>query len=247
VLLRRQFEGLLMTTTLSHQAGDRLDFTPDLAVVGRFPATATIPALAEEVGVHSASPAFVRTHCGPLANQVLDAVPESFYAEADALGLLPNIDVRIHRLYPKDFPAYPGWHCDGEYRADYQSQPDLTHVQRHHHLVGTLSSEPGGVSLTEFVSSPVSLALTHTPDAQNTLWGQVHAAINGDPTVQTVSAQDGQLMQFDSLTLHRARPATVRGWRLFVRVSMWHKDYLGDGGRISRQEQVYQLAEGHGW
>ena len=230
-----------------HSAGDLLYFVPDLAVVGTFQPTASISELAEEVGVHSASPAFVRTHCGPLANSILDTVPESFYAEADKLGLLPNIDVRIHRLYPADFPAYPGWHCDGEYRADYQSQPDLTHVERHHHLVGTLSSEEGGVSLTEFVSSPVSVTLRQTPDAQHTLWGQVHAAVNADPAVQTVSAADGQLMQFDSLTLHRARPATVRGWRLFVRVSMWHKDYLGEGGRISRQEQVYQVTEGHGW
>lgn len=223
-------------------------FEPELDVVGQFPATATIAELADEVGVYSASPRFVRDTCGPLANKILDAVPATFYDEATALGLLPSIDVRIHRLYPGDFPAYPGWHCDGEYRENYQSQPDLTKVAEHHHLVGTISTEEAGVSLTEFITSPFTAHLTETPNAERTLWGQVHEQIVADPTVAITQATDGNLYQFSSRTLHRACPAGVRGWRLFMRISMWHKPYLGnDEGTISRQEHVYQVTEGHGW
>jgi hypothetical protein len=232
-----------MTST----APDPIVFTPDLSVVGRFPATEPIGALADEIGVHSASPQFVRAHCGPVANGILDQVPAAFYDEADSLGLLPNIDVRVHRLYPGDFPAYPGWHCDGEYRETYRSQPDLTKVAPHHHLVGTVSSEPEGVSLTEFVTAPFTAHLTGEPDADATLWGQVHAAVQSSPEVEVTRGADGHLFQFSSMTLHRATPAQVRGWRLFFRMSMWHKGYLGDGGRISRQEQVYQVVEGRGW
>lgn len=223
-------------------------FTPDLEVVGRFPATASIADLADEVGVYSASPRFVREHCGPVANSILDAVPQSFYDEASELGLFPNIDVRIHRLYPGDFPAYPGWHCDGEYRDSYQSQPDLTRIAEHHHLVGTVSTEPEGVSLTQFVTSPFTARLPVTPSAEAPLWGQVHDQVANDHGVLVTSAEDGNLYQFSSTTLHRACPATIRGWRLFLRMSMWHRPYLNEAeGTFSRQEQVYQLAEGRGW
>lgn len=228
-------------------------FAPDLAVVGTFPGLVSITDLAQEVGVHSASPNFVRDNCGPIANSILDVVPDAFYDEATDLGLFPNIDVRIHRLYPGDFPAYPGWHCDGEYRETYQSQPDLTRVAPHRHLVATASTEPGGVSLTEFVTSPFSATFHEPPSAANTLWGQVHRQVSdaresAPDRVEITRAQDGSLYQFSSTTLHRACPATVRGWRLFLRLSMWHKPYLSEaGGSISRQEQVYQLSEGRGW
>lgn len=54
-------------------------------------------------------------------------------------------------------------------------------------------------------------------------------------------------MCFDSWTLHRCMPAKIRGWRLFFRMAMWHKPNLGDGGMITKQEQVYKLAEAGNW
>lgn len=221
-------------------------FNPDYAPVGFFQSTASIAELAEETGVYSASPEFVREHCGPIANSILNAVPSSYFERAAELGLFPNIDVRIHRLYPGDFPAVPGWHADGEFRKDYHSQPDLEHVPEHYHLTGTVSTDEDGVSLTQLVTEPFNAIITN-PTQTSTLWSQVHRQIE-EAEPPTLYIPDGQLTQFSSWTLHRATPARVRGWRLFFRISMWHKPYLSaDGGSISRQEQVYRVAEHLGW
>lgn len=222
-------------------------FVPEIDVVGKFQPTATVAELAEEVGMYSASPEFVRTHGGPLTLQMLDAVPQAFYDECDELELFPNIDVRVHRLYPGDFPAVPGWHSDGEYRADYHAQPDLTKFREHKHLVGTISTDPAGVSMTEVVTSKFQAEVVD-PTADNTLWYQVHAALEKDKNVDKVSLPDGQLTSMGAFTLHRATPARIRGWRLFLRLSMWHKPYLSDeGGTLARQEYVYRVSESKGW
>jgi hypothetical protein len=225
-----------------------MDFTflPDFGPVGSFRGLATVAELAEETGVYSASPDFVRANCGPLAVSILDAVPADYYDRAASLGLYPNIDVRIHRLYPGDFPAVPGWHADGEFRADYHSQPELDKIPEHSHLTGTISTDENGVSLTQLVTEPFTANIVN-PDVENTLWSQVHRQVDESNPAKT-SIPDGQLTSFSSFTLHRATPATVRGWRLFFRISMWHRPYLSEaGGSISRQEQVYRVAEHLGW
>ncbi len=85
---------------------------------------------------------------------LLDLVPDWYYEKAEQLKLYPNCDVRIHRLYPGDFPAYPGWHCDGEYRETYFSQPDLDRINVHYHITATASSHSCGVSNTQFLNEP---------------------------------------------------------------------------------------------
>lgn len=224
----------------------RYAFAPDFSTIATFDGLASIPALEREVGVYSASPEFVRAHCGPIAVGILDRIPESYHAEADRLGLSVNIDVRIHRLYPTDIPAYPGWHCDGEYRETYFSQPDLDRVKVHHHLIATVSSHEGGVSNTEFLDEPFAFESDSiSPD--HGLWQQVNEGLGAGEPRRTRRARDGELVHFDSWTLHRACPAMVRGWRLFFRASMWHRPHLGDGGMISKQEQVYKYIGHYGW
>jgi hypothetical protein len=225
----------------------KLRFKPEFSQVAAFPGHASITELAAEIGVYSASHEFVRTRCGPIANRILDQVPESYYRHAIRLGLLLNIDIRIHRLYPGDFPAYPGWHCDGEFRADYHAQPDLSKMPTHQHLTATVSTDQDGVSNTLFVAENLDFETDNVPTSANTLWGQVHEAVEARPDLALHLTRDGELTMFDSWTLHKATAARVRGWRLFFRMSMWHKPYLGDGGMISRQEQVYKLCEGSGW
>lgn len=222
-------------------------FRPSYSVVGHVPGIASIASLAAETGVYSATPEFVRANCGPIANQIMDLVPESYAKTARDLGLYLNVDVRIHRLYPGDFPAYPGWHCDGEYRETYFAQPDLERIHVHNHLVATVSSVDGGVSNTRFLKTPFSFQADSAPTSDNTLWGQVHRALEATSPTQFYDSRDGELIQMDSWTLHKCMPAKVRGWRLFFRMSMWHRPNLGNGGMISRQEQVYKLHEGGGW
>ena len=225
---------------------ETLTFVPDVEVIDSFAPVASIEALSKETGVYSASPDFIRSHCGPLALSLLDAVPDSFYEEAERLALYPNCDIRIHRLYPGDFPAYPGWHCDGEYRDNYHAQPELDRVPLHHSIVGSISSEKEGVSNTLFLDDLLRFSPT-PPTQDNPLWTQVHRTIEALPSPTTFSMKDGQLVRFSSMTLHKAQPTTTRGWRLFFRMGMWHKDYLDGGGKISRQEQIYKLTEGDGW
>jgi hypothetical protein len=221
-------------------------FAPNFREVAAVEPTASIADLEKERGVYSATPAFVRQHCGDIARACLAAVPDSYYAEAEALKLYPNCDVRIHRLYPGDFPAYPGWHCDGEYRETYFSQPDLDRIHVSKHITGCVSSHPVGVSCCQFLNEEFTCEVE--PDARDvTLWGQVDVALARKQGKRVYDTKDGQLMTFDSWALHRAMPARIRGWRLFFRMSMWHKPNLGNGGMLTKQEQVYKLWEGSGW
>ena len=224
----------------------RYEFVPEYGKVGSFTPVASVKDFAEENGLYSASPEFVRAHGGPLTLQMLDQIPDSFYDDCDRLGLYPNFDVRVHRLYPGDYPAVPGWHTDGEFRKDYHAQPDLDKFTEHAHIVGTMSTDEAGVSLTEVVDEKF-VGTVADPDADRTLWSQVHEQIEAQ-NVATIHLPDGQLTKMGAMTLHRATPARVRGWRLFMRASMWHKPYLSEeGGSIARQEYVYRVSESKGW
>lgn len=235
-----------MTTSTTLASSRTYLFEPNYEIVAERPGIATIAEIERERGVYSATPEFVRRNCGPIAVSLLDLVPDWYYAEASALGLWPNVDVRIHRLYPGDYPAYPGWHCDGELRETYFSQPDLDRIRVHKHLTCTVSTHAAGVSRTQFLAEPFE-ATVDVAAQDVTLWGQVHCQVEQRQTRRVFDARDGQLVCFDAWTLHRAMPTTFRGWRLFFRMSMWHRPNLGAGGMLTKQEQVYKLVEGGGW
>lgn len=221
-------------------------FKPQYSIVENFAGVAKISDLEKEVGVYSATPEFVKEHCGKIAISILDCVPDWYFDKARELGLYPNCDVRIHRLYPGDFPAYPGWHCDGEFRETYFSQPDLDKINVHHHLTATVSSHEDGVSNTQFLDEEFACDVEDV-NSEHTLWGQVDVKLRQKKDIKTFNIDDGNLVLFDARTLHRCTATRVRGWRLFFRMSMWHKANLGDGGMITKQEQVYKLTEGSGW
>ena len=148
-------------------------------IIATFPGVYPIDDLEKEIGVYSATPEFVRANCGAIANGILDQVPVSYYERCKELGLFPNCDVRIHRLYPSDYPAYPGWHCDGEYRETYFSQPDLDKIPVSYHLTTTASSHEAGISNTQYLIDSFSYRpqqhfdIQSTQD-QHTLWGKVN-------------------------------------------------------------------------
>lgn len=221
-------------------------FQPNFGVAAEFPGFAEIADLEREQGVYSATPKFIRENCGDIAREILRSVPDDYYAKAEELKLYVNCDVRIHRLYPGDYPAYPGWHCDGEYRETYFSQPDLNRIPVSHHLIGTVSSNGMGVSNTQFLMEDFDFQSDEV-DAGHGLWQQVNDQLSGSGARSTFDSSDGQLIRFDSWTLHRAMPARVRGWRLFFRMAMWHKPNLGDGGKVTKQEQVYKIVGQAGW
>lgn len=222
-------------------------FKPNFSVMKEVsPGCVPIRDMEKESGVYSASPEFVKKNCGDIARMLLSHVPDWYYAKAEELKLYPNCDVRVHRLYPSDYPAYPGWHCDGEFRETYFSQPDLDRIQVHYHITATISTNPDGVSNTQYLCDEFDADVDDSL-RDVTLWGQVHNQLEKKQEKRLFDTRDGQMMLFDPWTLHRCMPAKVRGWRLFFRMSMWHKPNLGDGGMITKQEQVYKLVEGGGW
>jgi hypothetical protein len=224
-------------------------FKSNYKIIKRLPLmSASIAELEKEVSMYSASVDFLRKNGGPIANMILSSIPKSFFDEAKSLGLHPNISIRVHRLNPGDYPAYPGWHCDGHHREGYDSQPNASNVTNGKHIICTISSCENGVSNPEFIDSDVELSINKS--SSENIWGQVHKQVSdliNNDKIRTSVLKDGQLTQFDNWTIHRATSTKSRGWRLFFRISMWNKEGLGDGGMISKQEQIYKVLESSGW
>jgi len=213
-------------------------FTPEVKKLAQFDGIATIAELDAETSVFAASPEFVRKNCGPVANRILDAVPQDYY-DAAPIGMLSNIDVRVHRLNIGEYPAVPGWHCDGQLRETYFAAPRLDVIPIRDTVLACVST--GMVSNFEIASEPFTCDIGE----EEYLWARVNQQIE-QSDMQSFASQDGQLYQMTIDTLHRCMPARARGWRLFFRMSMWHNDYLGDGGKIAQQQQVY-ITHAGGW
>lgn len=222
-------------------------FNSDYKTIEKIRGIETISKLEKEVGMYSATPEFLLKHGGSISKNILSKIPQWYFDEAKDKGLYPNIDVRIHRLYPGDYPAYPGWHCDGHFRETYFSQPDSERVKVGKHIICVISSIKG-VSNPEFLDEDITLKLN--PSADHNLWGQAHKEIEEikkNRVIKSSFTKEGDIILFNPWTLHRVSPAKKRGWRLFFRMSMWDKPNLGDGGMLTKQEQVYKVIEGSGW
>jgi hypothetical protein len=201
-------------------------------------------ALLAEPSLYSCSPVAMENYGGPLIRSALAQIRERYehpIRRATNEGLSAICDVRVHRLFPGQYPAIPGWHCDAVPRGAYSGQPNFSLVHPFaFHVCLLLSSELKGVSNTEYVSQPMSPQL----------WDQEHVYRNIHQEVdrikpQTATAQDGQFVWFDQRTIHRAKPAHARGVRLFLRYSMIEKPVLAN--KLNNNVQIYQLAEESGW
>ena len=217
---------------------DRIEFTPNFSVAGTFHATYDRADFAGERSMYACSLEYVRRHGGDIARLAIDSIPEEYLRGAEARGLYPNVDIRVHDLDVGDFPASPGWHCDSALRELHFGQRSGARVPVEQSLIATASTNPHGVSNTQFLTRPCSMHLTPTGD-DFTLWRHVDRHI-GEPTPDALfTSRDGQLIQFDTQTLHRAMPATRTGIRLFMRVSLWAtKD--NHQGNLAKFEQVYR-------
>lgn len=215
----------------------RHQFAPNYAPVAAFDGFAAAEVLLAEQGMFAASEEFVRTHGGPLALRFMDAVPEDYRQAARSAGLELNVDLRVHDLDVGDFPASPGWHCDSPFReVAFDARAQMRAVQRN--LVGTISTEPGGVSNTEFLDGPMTL-FSEAEAGSFALWREVDAHIGPTTEWETTSTRDGELTEFDCATLHRATAARVAGVRMFCRVSLWEPP-PGHQPGLTSIEQVYR-------
>ncbi len=197
-----------------------------------------IDAIACEEKLHSASWEKATAVSTGLTEAILRNLPDRVMIPPHGLHCV--IDTRIHRLEVGHFPAVPGYHCDGWPRPDYHAQPDPSAVDaRTRHWTGYVASDPSGCSGTEFIMDPLLLRL----DDQGRIWEQAHElALRESPKTHTIGP--GELWEFGPYTLHRARPAHTRGWRLWFRLSWLHHE---PENLTPIQDQCYLLHEGAGW
>jgi len=181
---------------------------------------------------------------GPLLRTVLQACP--------LIGDRPHtiVDTKVTMLLPGFIPAIPGWHTDGVPRGMWKNpydsgrpsmsaqkeKADAGEFPRFHTLI------VGNPCLTEFVDVPVSLDLRHSEDAQ--LYKEVSTLINAG-AYPTVNHPVDQWISWSWWNLHRAVPATERGWRLQIRVAEMYHPPL-ETGFIRAQNQVY-VSQEFGW
>lgn len=217
-------------------------FEPKIDILGQVKPTWDIDTLTNEIGVYAASPKKVRDVCGPIANTILDTVPDWWYRKCAELNMLPNIDVRVHRLNVGEYPAVPGWHCDGALRETYFGQPDLNRVKIRDTILCVVSSKESGVSNPEIITEPTTVEIKKPESSSDfVLWKEVHR--NLPPNLNKTVMPDGQITMMSCNTLHRVMPAHSRGARLLFRMSMWHNDYLGNGGKVAKCNQVYKIID----
>lgn len=212
-------------------------FVANYGPVASFDGRATRAELLREQGMFAASETFARTHGGPVTRRILDAVPEDYRQAAQAAGLELNIDIRVHDLAVGDYPASPGWHCDSPFRETaFDAYAATQAVQRN--LIATISTDPEGVSNTEFLDDPLAYE-SDAPAGSFDLWRELNTHIESLPRRDTTTTTDGTLTEFDCYTLHRATSARRPGVRLFCRISLWTPPD-GHVPGLTTSEQVYR-------
>lgn len=160
------------------------------------------------------------------------------------------VDTKVTLLLPGFIPAIPGWHTDGVPRGFWKDPYDSGIPSMSAQVEATEQGEyprfhtviVGNPCLTEFVDVAVNLDLRHSEDTD--LYKEVSLLIN-EGNYPTRSQPLGQWISWSWWNIHRAIPATQRGWRLQMRVAEMYRPPL-DSGFIRGQSQVY-VPEEFGW
>lgn len=185
---------------------------------------------------------------GPLLTRLLEACP----LRHDRPHII--VDTKVTLLLPGFIPAIPGWHTDGVPRGHWKDpyasgEPSMTtqleqeqkgQFPRFHTII------VGNPCLTQFVDTAVTLDLRHSedPDLYKEVTGLINEGINRG-NYPTTNHLLNQWVSWSWWNIHRAVPATERGWRLQVRVAeMYHPPVTT--GFIRAQNQVY-VPEEFGW
>lgn len=182
--------------------------------------------------LYGASLRFAMDAGGPLTRAFLSAI--EIDPRSDII-----IDTRVHMLFPGQFPAIGGWHCDGVPRG-HDGQPDLARLNdpatRWTYTVASVD----GLCNTEFAADPLDVEIERSAGS---LWSDVHRIVQRSG-VATVLARHGKVAEFYRDSLHRATKADRSGWRFFARAS---QSTTTPQNKVRRQVQVYVESEGAGW
>lgn len=220
-----------------------LTFNGNYETIGRAHGIQDINTILGHPGCYAASPEFALEHCSPLTKVFLDCVSSEWYDECKSLGMLPNIDVRPHRLNIGEYPGVPGFHTDGMPRTTYHSQPDSERIPVRKTVLGFFSTAEN-VSRTKVIKD--DFVIDEALIDPERYWSSVNQEVM-KREVDTVEIEEGHFVNLDELCLHSISECKVRGARLFFRMSMWHNGYLGEQGKIAHQQQVYVDVNKAGW
>lgn len=177
---------------------------------------------------------------GPITRQFLNFLPK------------PNgwiIDSRVHMLMADWYPCIPGWHHDDVLRTRSDGQPNyydlLDRPEIRHVFVVIDAIDQPTHSLTEYITSPVTLEMPFDPLVGQTIYGKWNDDINQMTGLVKSNVESGQVLEFSTSDFHRGVPATTSGWRIFLRASKNSTRKITNERR--NQVQVYMPAPEAGW
>ena len=216
-------------------------FKPHIRKVGNVSGLQSIETLSSEPMLFSAGWQFAWKNGGRLTREIMQKL-FGFAEVIDAIngknGLWVVIDTRVHMLMAGMWPAIPGWHGDAFPRCDKYAQPDLeAYNSAVKHYICLVASNVD-VSLTKFASQEVTVDVN-----RSAVWKSVDAHMRQKRSLRCLFSHEGDIIEFDQRTLHTAQPCKVPGWRLFFRLSLYHKP---PENKIRKQVQVYTDI-GAGW
>jgi hypothetical protein len=178
---------------------------------------------------------------GPLTKKALTTLlsDKKFWEYEITDDIQVVIDSRVTMTTIGQYPSIPGWHCDDVPRKNQQSQPDFSLCSDDvAHFMVLFSDKPEGVSGTEFVTSTHSINID-----SNKVWNSLDKEIQQLADKKVRFLNDGELVYFNQLAIHRASPAKSYGWRFFLRVSYTYRKPVNE---IRNQVQIYTPVE-NGW
>ena len=231
----------------------KFTFTPHIKTIGFFNPDRqyTADEIKNETMFFGCSLEFIRSHyfTSPITNEILSQIEQnSEFQRVNTTNRLlrPNltwkVDTRVNNLMPGFYPSIPGFHGDSLERGA-SGQPMLDkadeNVQHFMVLVSDTKKPKECISGTEFITNIREYEID-----ESRVWQSLDEAARNDTEAKTRFVAEREIVQFNQLAIHRASPAKVGGWRLFLRLSLDHRPVKDE---IRNHVQSYVDISKAGW
>jgi hypothetical protein len=184
---------------------------------------------------------------GPITRSFIDSLPEEW------LQIDTVLDSRVHMLMPGWYPAIPGFHHDDVPRPPIPvgqhfisaGQPDYINTRYHsEHICGLVNAD---ICPTQFAIGSIHLDLPPEGELIYRTWHPQIVDALASQFLDSYSAPDRTLVQFDWQTFHTGTKAISNGWRWFGRVTRKSDRCDNITNEIRHQTQVYLEFPMEGW
>jgi hypothetical protein len=218
-----------------------IEFKPSILTLDRIQGIYSTEELKYEPMLFSADLEFAKQNGGPLTKKVCAVLEKNNLFRQAVAQKGPYsvvVDTRVTMTFKNQFPSIPGWHCD-DIPREKESNPlfEKCDARIKHFLV--IFSNKVRVSCTEFVTEPLVV-----PIDEGDVWNSLHSYVSQQKGVSKRSIVPGEIILFNQLTIHQAKPTVNPGWRFFMRVSITYRKPVNE---IRKQVQVYASLDNPGW